>query len=236
MSAYQDAIRLTEEYMEDIMKRYDPSHDVHHVRRVRKTALALANAQTSKVDLFVVEMASLLHDILDRKYLPKGQPTPETYAFFEPFFRKVEEETGMEFISSGQASLIARVVDNVSWTNETKLKTNGLWTEWHDSCLELHCVQDADRLDSIGAFGIMRVSAYSAKVNRALHIPMSDRSGIPREPGMEHESAIDHFDYKLLHVKERLKTSMGKKLGEKRHATMLEFLKAIEEEEMGGLV
>lgn len=122
------------------------------MQRVRRTALAIARKldPSTKPDLLTIELAALLHDVLDKKYVSAAQAS-DPYAFFLPFFESVK--THVDLISDGRAKHIARIVDNVSWSNESKLKKAGLWTDWHRTSVELHCVQDADRLDAIGAFG-----------------------------------------------------------------------------------
>ncbi|KAJ7270133.1 hypothetical protein B0H12DRAFT_1009246 [Mycena haematopus] len=193
------------------MAKYDPSHDAFHVQRVRRTALALANAISPKPDLLVVELAALLHDVLDKKYVSPEQAA-DPFGFFLPFFTSMASKHGLDLVQDGRARQIALIVDNVSWTTESKLRQNNLWSEWHQNCVELHCVQDADRLDAIGAFGIMRCAAYSAAVNRPLHIPANDP--------LVNESAIQHFHDKLVLIRDRLKTVPGKALGEKRHSVV----------------
>ncbi|KAJ7652035.1 hypothetical protein DFH06DRAFT_1206619 [Mycena polygramma] len=214
-------IRDAEKVMQDAMAKYDPSHDAFHVQRVRRTSLALANAISPKPDLLVVELAALLHDVLDKKYVSAEQAA-DPYGFFLPFFTSMAEKHGLDLVEDGRAREITRILDNVSWTTETKLRKNNLWSEWHQNCAELHCVQDADRLDAIGAFGIMRCAAYSAAVNRPLHIP----TGVFHED----ESAIQHFHDKLVLIKDRLKTSPGKALGDKRHRVLVAFIESVEEE------
>ncbi|KAJ7158573.1 hypothetical protein C8R46DRAFT_1164975 [Mycena filopes] len=210
-----------EAVMKEAMANYDPSHDAFHVQRVRRTALALAHSISPKPDLLVVELAALLHDVLDKKYV-SVEKAADPYGFFLPFFTSMAEKHGLDLVQDGRARTVAMVVDNVSWSNETKLRESGLWGEWHQGCAELHCVQDADRLDAIGAFGILRCAAYSAAVNRPLHMPSSD----PRVD----ESAIQHFHDKLVLIRDRLKTAPGKVLGEKRHGVLLAFIASVEEE------
>lgn len=141
------------------------------VERVRRTALALAqnissnNTESKGPDLLVVELAALLHDVVDKKYVTPAEAA-DPYKFFLPFFQSLAKDHDLDLISDGRARLVTRIVENVSWSTEKKLHTAGLIEEWHRNCVELHCVQDADRLDAIGAFGVMRVSAYSAVVNR----------------------------------------------------------------------
>ena len=103
--------------------------------------------------MLVVELAALLHDVLDKKYMdPKLSAVErEPLNFFHPFFESVSSY--VDLVKTGQAELVGRIIENVSWTTEKKLRENGELTPWHDSCVELHCVQDADRLDAIGAFG-----------------------------------------------------------------------------------
>ncbi|KAJ7455284.1 hypothetical protein B0H11DRAFT_1874817 [Mycena galericulata] len=210
-----------EKIMKDTMARYDPSHDAFHVQRVRRTSLALANAISPKPDLLVVELAALLHDVLDKKYASAEQAA-DPYSYFLPFFTSMAAKYQVDLVKDGRARKIAQIVDNVSWTTEKKLRKNNQWTEWHENCVELHCVQDADRLDAIGAFGIMRCAAYSAAVNRPLHIPAGDRGAS--------ESAIQHFHDKLVLIRDRLKTPQGKVLGEKRHRLLLSFIASVEDE------
>ncbi|KAF7424080.1 hypothetical protein PC9H_009381 [Pleurotus ostreatus] len=230
-SIEQKIIDEAEKLMVETMSRYDASHDAFHVRRVRKTALALANSVTSssptKPDLLVVELAALLHDVLDKKYVSPEQAS-DPYAYFLPFFQStlaVQDE--LDLIADGRARLITRIIDNISWKTEQALREKGLVTDWHRECVELHCVQDADRLDAIGAFGILRCAAYNAVTNHVLHAPAEDPAN--------DTSAIQHFHDKLLHISEQLKTEPGKRMGRKRHQMLVGFLEAIDEEYAGSL-
>ena len=123
------------------------------VQRVRKNAMAIARSVMEagqKPDLLVVELAALMHDMADKKYV-SAELAADPLAFFSPMLQLPDRE--IDLVADGRAELVAKVVVNVSWTTETKLIATGKITEWHKTCVELHCVQDADRLDAIGAFG-----------------------------------------------------------------------------------
>ncbi|KAF9493133.1 hypothetical protein BDN71DRAFT_1432721 [Pleurotus eryngii] len=253
-SVEQKIIDEAEKLMVETMSRYDASHDAFHVRRVRKTALALANsvtsASTTKPDLLVVELdgrtAALLHDVLDKKYVSPEQAS-DPYAYFLPFFQStlaVQDE--LDLIADGRARLITRIIDNISWKTEQALREKGLVTDWHRECVELHCVQDADRLDAIGAFGILRCAAYNAVTNqyeahstmigqRLMFAILYSVLHAPAEDPANATSAIQHFYEKLLHISEQLKTEPGKRMGRKRHQMLVGFLGAIDEEYAGSL-
>lgn len=130
----------------------------HTVQRVRKTALRLASdplVSSRSPDLLVIELSALLHDVLDKKYVPESLSS-DPYAFFLPMFEELDTKHPSVGLLAGdgkRARLIADIVTNVSWTTEKKFRQEGKWGSWHDQCVELHCVQDADRLDAIGAFG-----------------------------------------------------------------------------------
>ncbi|KAG8992426.1 hypothetical protein FRB90_001008 [Tulasnella sp. 427] len=225
----QEIVQRIEKEMEEAMKRYDPSHDALHVKRVRRTALAIAKTLDPPPDMLVVEIAALMHDMADKKYV-KLEEGKTLFDHFLPVFEGIPVGEGTNaaiHLGRDRLELVSKVVENVSWTTERKLRAAGTITSWHTECKELHCVQDADRLDAIGAFGIMRCAAYSSATNRPLYVPQEDYESkkYPKDC-----SAIDHFHDKLLHIKERLKTDAGRAMGEKRHQTMLDFLAAVDEE------
>lgn len=111
----------------------------------------------------MIELSALLHDVLDKKYVPESLSS-DPYAFFSPIFEELDKKhpsVGLLAQEGKRARLIADIVTNVSWTTEEKLRREGKWGVWHDSCLELHCVQDADRLDAIGAFGTQTIPEFA---------------------------------------------------------------------------
>lgn len=123
----------------------------------------------------------------------------------EPFFSSPEAKTA---ITQGQVDLIQRIVPSVSWSTEKKLRASDQWTGWHDGCAELHAVQDADRLDAIGAVGVMRCAAFSGAKGRKL---------VGEEGDGVDSSAEGHFHDKLFLIKDRMKVGSGERIMFRRY-------------------
>lgn len=144
------------------MKDNDPSHDWHHVHRVRLMALSLSRcpslAKTGTIDPIVLELGSLFHDLCDRKYLAhdaasSGGPTTAKHVlsdFFAPFLA-----SGL--VNTEQVQCVYHIVDSTSWSKEEKRREAKVGDDaearWQRECGEFQCVSDADRLDAIGSIG-----------------------------------------------------------------------------------
>jgi uncharacterized protein len=194
------------------MSGFDSSHDYAHVLRVVNTALKIAAEEEIRVakskevgtipdikyDVNLITMAGLLHDVWDRKYLPPGVDANEEIT------ATLSNVLGM---SKDMAEQVNDVVSHVSYTTEAKdpaavvaaIKRNP----------ELACVQDADRLDAIGAIGVGRAFTYNAvRVERI----KAGATGLGRyEEGYNTmTAAMEHYEYKLLKLEGMMKTETGK--------------------------
>jgi uncharacterized protein len=119
-------IPSVEKLVQESMAHFDPSHDHLHVFRVRKMAMRLA-AREPQIDLLVVELAALGHDLTDHKY-NNDQSVIDA-------FSNLMVENG---VSEDQRLTILKIIDNTSYSKEKRLKASGEWTQWHESCKELH--------------------------------------------------------------------------------------------------
>ncbi|KAK0270246.1 hypothetical protein LTS16_009351 [Friedmanniomyces endolithicus] len=190
------------------MSRYDPSHDFNHVLRVLALAKHIlveelaANPQT-KYQRQSVVLAALLHDVGDRKYILPGENA-------ERLIEKVLADNGCppRFIAK-----VALIVEHVSYSSEVKRPQ--LVNAMVAAHPELGIVQDADRLDSIGAIGVGRVFAY----------------GAAKCPERGLEGSIDHFVEKLEKVESMMKTHTGKQMARERTQRLRDFRRWWEEEQ-----
>jgi len=188
-------------------------HDWWHIQRVRKNALLLC--ETEKADVFLVELAALVHDIGDYK-LHEGDEE-KGRCFFDAFLNEFE-------LSEELKEKIKQIVSEVSF------KGANVYTS--TSCIESAIVQDADRLDAIGAIGIARAFAFGGSRNRLMFEPNSiyqkhnDFEMYKNAKG----NTIGHFYEKLLLLKNRMNTESAKKEAIKRHQFMEQFLNQFFEE------
>ncbi|KAF8723148.1 hypothetical protein HU200_022304 [Digitaria exilis] len=201
----------------------DASHDAAHALRVRDLALSLAAEEglAAPARLLTVELAALLHDIGDYKYT---KDNVEDMSVVEMFL----EEVGLE---EGQKVEVVSIIKGMGFKNELTKKSIG------DPTLEFAIVQDADRLDAIGAIGIARCFTYGGSKNSILHDPrILPRDNLSKEKYMskeEKQTSINHFHEKLFKLKDMMKTEAGKRRAEKRHKFMKDFVAEFYEEWSG---
>lgn len=217
------AVRRAEELVEREMGGRDASHDAAHALRVRDLALSLAAEEglSAPDRLLTVELAALLHDVGDYKYTKNNV---EDMSVVEMFL----QEVGLD---EGQKDEIVAIIKGMGFKNEVSNKSIV------EPTLEFAIVQDADRLDAIGAIGIARCFTYGGSKNSALHDPrILPRVSLSKEKYMskeEKQTSINHFHEKLFKLKDMMKTEAGKRRAEKRHRFMEEFVAEFYEEWSG---
>ena len=199
----KQALRATEEYVQEVFSDEGSGHDWWHIHRVRKMALRIA--ETEGGNLFIIEMAALLHDIDDWKL------NTENSSKVSAWLKKLN-------INHLQSLLILEIINQVSF--------KGAGVENKATTIEAKIVQDADRLDAIGAIGIARAFAYGGHKNRLLHIPDSTPEfHTDFESYKKNQSStVNHFYEKLLLLKNSLNTETAIEIAKNRHIFMEEFL------------
>ena len=194
-------------FVKEKLDNAEGGHDWFHIERVYKNSILIA--QEEECDLIVVKLGALLHDIADSKF-HDGDETigPKTArAFLES--ENVFEET---------INHVINIIENISF--------KGGNFENKFSSKELEIVQDADRLDAIGAIGIARTFNYGGFKNRALYNPsIAPNLNMSKEEYKNSNSpTLNHFYEKLLLLKDKMNTATGKKIALERHKFMENFL------------
>jgi len=182
-------------------------HDWHHIQRVLNMSRHIQ--KTEGGDLEIIELAALLHDISDHKFNGGKLDEGGKVAFSLLLDHGYDEE---------RASQVKYIVDNVSY--------KGANTPAEMNVLEGKIVQDADRLDAIGAIGIGRTFAYGGHKNQPMYAPELEAKlhNSFEEYANEKTCTINHFHEKLLLLSDRLNTDTAKEIGKQRHQFMDEFL------------
>ena len=194
-------------FVKQKLENAEAGHDWFHIERVYKNALLIA--QDEVCDIQIVKLGALLHDIADSKF-NDGDETigPKVArAFLES--QKVSEEIIVHVVN---------IIENISF--------KGGNFEKKFNSIELEIVQDADRLDAIGAIGIARTFNYGGFKNRQLYNPeIAPKLNMSKEEYKKSEApTINHFYEKLLLLKDKMNTKTGKQLAQERHKFMELFL------------
>ena len=205
-------IQKTETFVKEKLTNAEGGHDWWHIYRVWKLSKHIANKEG--VNNIVIDLGALLHDIADAKFHDGDEEIgPQiSHEFLKSL--NIEKET-IEHVD--------KIIRNISFKNSD---------EQHFRSPELDIIQDADRLDAIGAIGIARAFNFGGFKNRPIYDPE-----IKPTPGMSKKEykkslspTINHFYEKLLLLKEMMNTKTGKTMAEVRHQYMLDYLERFQNE------
>ena len=178
------------EYVRGLLKEDSGGHDISHVLRVYRTALYLAG-DWKDCDLMVVSLAAILHDADDRKLFDTDD------------YENARRFLMSEGFDASMTEKIIGVIDQVSYSKNRDRRP---------CTLEAMIVQDADRLDAMGAFGIARTFAYGGRNGRDM------------------KESLRHFSDKLLKLRDLMNLERSKEIADKRHAFMVSYLKEMYDE------
>lgn len=203
-----DIITQTINYVKKELNGAEGGHDWFHIERVWNTSKLIASYETT-ANLVVVELAALLHDIADPKFHDGDENIGPQKA------RAWMESLAIDHT---QINHVIDIIENISFSS-------GKSTLKHQS-LELDIVQDADRLDAIGAIGIARAFNYGGYKNRELFNPnIEPNNALDKEQYRKNTApTINHFYEKLILLAANLKTKKGRELGQERHRFLVDFL------------
>ena len=202
-------ITTTIAFVKKELKNAEGGHDWFHIERVFKNSILISKDE--KVDVFVVSLAALLHDIADPKFYNGDETVGPKVA--TKFLK--EQEVHEQIINH-----VVHIIKHISFKNSFD-KASEKFTS-----IELKVVQDADRLDAIGAIGIARCFNYGGFKNRGLYDPevIPNLNMTKEEYKKSDAPTINHFYEKLLLLKDKMNTASGKKIATQRHAFMETYL------------
>lgn len=193
------------EYVDEVFQTDHSGHDAAHTMRVWRTARRLAEAEGA--DRFVVELAALLHDVDDYKLSPETHTNKNRAAAFM-------QAQGLE---DNLIRQVCAIIGEVAYAGRDSIIP---------ASIEGKCVQDADRLDALGAVGIARAFAYGGSHGRVMHDPESRPNlNMSGEEYRRHVSTtVDHFYEKLFLLKDMMNTDAARAIAERRDRCMREWL------------
>ncbi len=202
-----DIIQKTKEFVKKQLENAEGGHDWFHIERVYKNALLITKNETCNLE--IVQLAALLHDIADSKFHNGDETIGPKVArnFLE-----------LEQVNKNTIEQVILIIENISFKGGNFSKTF--------QSIELDIVQDADRLDAIGAIGIARTFNYGGFKNRAIYNPeiLPNLSMTKEEYKKSDAPTINHFYEKLLMLKDKMNTKTGKEIAQNRHDFMQSFL------------
>ncbi|HZB31614.1 MAG TPA: HD domain-containing protein [Streptosporangiaceae bacterium] len=203
----EEVIERTVHYVRNELYAESSGHDWWHVDRVRRLAMTIAEREAA--DAYVTELAALLHDISDYKLNGGDLERGPQIAF--DWLRQLGE-------TKECATAVSDIIANISF--------KGAGVACSMSTIEGMVVQDADRLDALGAIGVARAFAYGGFAGQPMHDPaLRPRLHETLEDYLNRKgTTVNHFYEKLLLLKDRMNTETGRRIAERRHAVLAGFL------------
>ncbi len=210
-----EIIQNTINFVKEKLEGAEAGHDWFHIERVWKISKKIAEKEGGNLE--VIELSALLHDIAD----PKFHNGDETLTL------KISKDfLDSQNVSSEIIEQVLFVIKNISFKNQVENSSSLNSKRWKNFPVELQIVQDADRIDAIGAIGIARTFNFGGFKNNLMYHPeIKPNLGMNKEEYKKSNgTTINHFYEKLLLLKDLMNTETGKQLAEDRHQFMLMFL------------
>lgn len=201
----ENTIKNAINYIEEFFQNEYSGHDFYHSMRVYKLAKTIAEKESA--DIGIVSLAALLHDVDDRKLSPDTHEKKENAVTF----------LKGEKVPDSVITRICNIIEAVSFAGQDSKIPN---------TVEGKCVQDADRLDALGAIGIAQTFAYGGNHNRDIYNPhIPPKLDMTKDEYAKHDStSINHFYEKLFVLKDLMNTEYAKKIAEKRENYMKAYI------------
>lgn len=201
----EQLVQNATKFIKEIFQNDFSGHDFFHSMRVYRTAMKIAEAEHA--DMEVVALAALLHDVDDRKLSPTTAEKKENAARF----------MRSQNVPESEIRQVCQIIDEVSFKGTDSVRP---------STPEGKCVQDADRLDALGAIGIARTFAYGGSHNRAIYDPeLPPRTAMNQAQYYSSKStSLNHFYEKLFLLEGMMNTETGKAIARKRTQYMQQFV------------
>lgn len=208
----EQQLRAIRRYAENVLGQDTTGHDMTHIERVVRDAKKLQEKEGGS--LFLIESSAYLHDVLDDKLVSDVEKAKQDLISFLVLIG-VEERI---------IEPILFIIDHVSFS--AQLENDPI-----ELTVEAKIVQDADRLDAIGAIGIARTFYYGGNKGHKMYDPtVVPRKAMTKSDYRQNETVLNHFDEKLFKLKELFQTEAGKKEADIRHQVMVDFVRQFKKE------
>ncbi len=204
MKSEQEITEAVREFVREAMRGHDTGHGWSHIDRVVRLALHIRDCE-GRGDRFIVELAALMHDVGDHKFSTHDGPAE---------IKKVLDSLG---VKNEVIEEVIKINKDISFSKGKKPSSE---------CIELQIVQDADRLDAMGAIGIARAFNYGGFKGNEIYDPRERASDLPllAATGRKGSSTVGHFYEKLLLLRDLMNTETGRKMARERHDFMVRYL------------